>query len=175
MHEKHEIEQYFFDAPTLDLLAALASRFPSPCCLCTPSLGAELARRRVEATTLDVDGRFSGIRGFSLYDLADPTPRDIKFGIIICDPPFLSVPLPQLFHVVSLLSRHDYSQPLLINYLASRAPAITRTFASFDLRPTGYKPGYGTIRNVGRNTMEFFGNLGPRYALSPPPLEIRHL
>ncbi len=172
MHEKHEIEQYFFDASTLDHLAGFASHFPNPCCLCTPSLGAELERRKVAATTLDVDTRFSSLEGFQLYDLEKPVPLGTKFGIIICDPPFLSISLPQLFEVISLLSLSNYSQPLLINYLASRATAITHTFAPFALRPTGYKPGYSTIQNMGRNTMEFFGNVGPEHTLRPTPLVI---
>ena len=58
MYERQEIEQYFFDQPTLDHLAAFAARFSNPCCLCTPSLGEELEKRGVRATTLDLDERF---------------------------------------------------------------------------------------------------------------------
>src|SRR5687768_13477140 len=58
MRERQEIEQYFFDTATLDHLARFAARFPNPCCLCTPSLGAELEARGVKAVTLDIDERF---------------------------------------------------------------------------------------------------------------------
>lgn len=168
MHEKLEIEQYFFDEPTLDHLARFAARFDNPCCLCTPSLGQELERRGLRARTLDLDGRFSFLRGFRLYDISKPEPLDERFGVIICDPPFWSVPLTQLFETIKVLSRGDYSQPLIVNYLVSRAPAITSVFAPFGLQPTGYRPGYVTTQNVGRNQMEFYGNLGPQHPLKPP-------
>jgi len=163
MRERQEIEQYFFDADTLDDLARLASRFDNPCCLCTPSLGEELERRDIRATTLDLDGRFTHLKGFRPYDLSNPQPLNERFGIIICDPPFLTISLPQLFKAIELLSQGDHTQPLLINNLSSRAPQITRVFAPFGVRPTGYRPRYRTIQNVGRNTMELFGNVGEEY------------
>lgn len=168
MHEKPEIEQYFFDTPTLDHLARFAARFDHPCCLCTPSLGQELETRGVLTTTLDIDARFSSLRGFHLYDISKPELLHNKFGIIICDPPFLGVPLTQLLEAIKVLSHGDYKQPLIVNYLASRTPLITSVFAPFNLQPTGYRPGYATIQNVGRNQMEFFGNLGPERPLKPP-------
>ncbi len=160
MRERQEIEQYFFSEETLDDLADLASRFPNPCCLCTPSLGEWLERRGVAATTLDLDDRFTHLRGFRPYDLSNPEPLGERFGIIICDPPFLTISLPQLLSVIEVLSAGDYTQPLLINNLSSRAPQITRIFAPFGLQPTGYRPGYRTIQNVGRNRMELYGNVG---------------
>jgi len=159
MRERQEIEQYFFDDATLDDLTRVASRFDNPCCLCTPSLGEELEKRGVRVTTLDLDERFSHLRDFRLYDLARPEPMGERFGIIICDPPFLTISLPQLFTAIEVLSQQDYTQPLLINNLSSRARQITNVFAPFGLQPTGYHPGYRTIQNVGRNRMELFGNL----------------
>lgn len=168
MHEKLEIEQYFFDEPTLDHLARFAGRFDNPCCLCTPSLGQELERRGIRARTLDLDGRFSLLQGFRLYDISRPEPLDEQFGIIICDPPFWSVSLGQLLETVKVLSHGDYSQPVIVNYLVSRAPIITSVFAAFGLQPTGYRPGYLTTQNVGRNQMEFYGNMGPEHPLRLP-------
>jgi hypothetical protein len=81
------------------------------------------------------------------------------FDLILCDPPFFRVSLAQLFTAIRLLSRYDYRQPLLISYLSRRAANILGTFARFDLRPTGYYPGYLTVQNVDRNGIEFFGNL----------------
>ena len=103
-----------------------------------------------------------------MYDLSEPQRLNKKFGIIICDPPFLNVSLAVLLRAITLLSQDDYSQPLLINYLSTRAPVITSIFAPFRLQPTGYMPGYQTIQNIGRNKMEFFGNLGPEFQLKPP-------
>lgn len=165
MHEKPEIEQFFFDEPTLNRLARLAVRFSNPCCLCTPSLGQELEKGGVSCRTLDVDARFSHLRGFRPYDLGEPEPLGERFGVIICDPPFLTITLQQLFHAVEILSLGNYAQPLLINCLSSRAPLITRIFTPFGLKSTGYGPGYEKIQNSGRNRMEFFGNLGPEYPL----------
>jgi hypothetical protein len=159
MRERQEIEQYFFDDATLDDLAKVASRFDNPCCLCTPSLGEELEKRGVRVTTLDLDERFSHLRGFRTFDLARPEPLGDRFGIIICDPPFLTISLSQLFSAIEVLSQGDDSQPLLLNNLSSRAQQIIRSFAPFGLQPTGYHPGYRTIQNVGRNRMELFGSV----------------
>ena len=168
MHERQEIDQYFFDEPTLRHLARFASRFDNPCCLCTPSLGEELEKRGVQARTLDVDKRFSWLQGFLPYDLSKPEPLDERFGIIICDPPFLQVSLRELLAAIRVLCRDDFTQPILINYLSSRAREITAIFAAFNLQPTGYMPGYRTIQNTARNTMQFYGNLGPQHPLKPP-------
>jgi hypothetical protein len=165
MRERQEIEQYFFDEATLDDLARFASRFDNPCCLCTPSLGEELEKRGVRATTLDLDKRFSHLGGFRPYDLARPESLGERFGIIICDPPFLTISLLQLFTAIEMLSQGDYAKPLLLNNLSSRARQITHVFAPFGLKSTGYRPGYRTIQNVGRNRMELFGNLGGVYEL----------
>ena len=168
MRERPEIEQYFFDTPTLDHLARFAARFPNPCCLCTPSLGEELERRGIRAVTLDIDTRFEHLRGFRHYDVLQPERLDEGFGLIVCDPPFLSISMPRLCEVMRLLSHDDYEQPLLINYLSGRAREITAAFAPFRLEPTGYAPQYARIQNAGRNSMQFYGNLGPEYVLKPP-------
>jgi hypothetical protein len=173
VHERQELEQYFFDDATLDHLARFVARFPDPCCLCTPTLGEELERRGVRTRTLDVDERFAYLRGFRHYDLTRPTWLGERYGIIVCDPPFLYVPLADLLRTVTILSLEDYRQPLLINYLSARATAITSMFSRFGLRPSGYRPGYRSIQNTGRNHMEFFSNLGPEYPLVPPPAVIR--
>jgi hypothetical protein len=159
MDERHEHEQYFFDAPTLAHLAGVAAAYPNPCCLCAPRLGQELERRGVAVRTLDIDTRFAGLAGFRRYDVFRPEWLGEPFGLILCDPPFFRVSLAQLFTAVRLLSRYDYRQPLLISYLSRRATNILGTFARFDLQPTGYYPGYLTVQNVDRNGIEFFGNL----------------
>jgi hypothetical protein len=173
MRERQEIEQYFFDRVTLDHLARLAARFPNPCCLCTPSLGAELESRDVEAVTLDIDERFAHLRGFRRYDVLKPEALDDRFGIILCDPPFLSITMPQLCDVMRLLSHGDYHRPIIVNYWVSKSRDITSAFASFGLKPTGYRPTYTSIQNTGRNAMQLYSNLGPEYLLKPPVTLIR--
>jgi putative N6-adenine methyltransferase len=161
VYERHENEQYFFDAPTLAHLAGFVAAFDNPCCLCTPLLGRDLEIRGVSVRTLDKDERFSGLHGFRKYDLYRPEWLGEEFGLIICDPPFFGLSLSQLFAAVRTLSRNDFRQPLLICYLTRRAESLLGTFAPFHLERTGYCPGYQTVRKLERNEVEFFGNLGP--------------
>lgn len=161
MYEIHANEQYFFDEPTLDRLSRFLARWSAPCCICAPLLGKFAAERGVPVTILDVDERFADVPGFNRYDLYKPIWLEEKFDVIVCDPPFFNVSLSQLFSALRLLSHHDLSQPLMVSYLARRANAITGTFAPFKLRPTGYRPGYQTVKKSTKNEIEFFSNLRP--------------
>jgi hypothetical protein len=159
MYELHENEQYFFDQPTLSYLADFVAKFPSPCCLCAPSLGRELEQRGLPVRTLDIDKRFADLKGFRYYDLYKPEWLGEEFGLIVCDPPFFNVSLAQLFTAIRLLSRHQYNQPVLLSYLTRRAANITGTFANFQIQATGYRPGYQTVQRIERNEIEFYGNV----------------
>lgn len=161
MQERHENEQYFFTPKTTERLADFAARFENPCCICAPSVGAELGRRGVPARVLDIDERFARTPGFRHYDLFRPEWLGEEFGIIVCDPPFFNVSLSQLFAALRLLSRGNYEQPLLISYLSRRAASLRGTFNRFHLAPTGYMPRYQTVQALSRNDVEFFGNLSP--------------
>jgi hypothetical protein len=160
MYELHEHEQYFFDPPTLQHLADFVEGFERPCCLCAPLLGQELERRGLDVRVLDIDERFAHLKGFRRWDIYRPEWLGEEFGLIVCDPPFYNVSLSQLFSAIRLLSRHDYSQPLLVSYLVRRASSLMGTFARFGLEPTGYRPSYQTVQKVERNEIEFFDNLG---------------
>lgn len=159
MHELHENEQYFYDEPTLAYLSRALAAYRSPCCLCTPLLGKRAAELGVNVTILDIDERFATVPGFRRYDIYRPEWLGIEFDLIICDPPFFNVSLSQLFTTIRLLSRNDFRQPLLISYLRRRSQAVLGTFARFDLRPTGYRPGYLTVQKSEHNEIEFFGNV----------------
>jgi hypothetical protein len=165
MRERQEIEQYFFSGETLDHLGRFAMRFERPCGLCTPSLGAELEARGVKATTLDIDERFSHLRGFRRYDVLSPEPLDERFGVIICDPPFLSITPQRLYEVIKLLSHGDHSQALVINYWVSKARQLTDAFAPFGIEATGYAPQYAHIQNSGRNAMQLYSNVEATHPL----------
>lgn len=167
MYELHENEQYFFDEATLARLSGFLLRFSAPCCLCAPLLGKRLAERGANMTVLDIDGRFSGVRGFRRWDIYRPEWLGAEFDLIVCDPPFFNVSLSQLFAALRMLSRNDFSQPLLVSYLKRRSEAILGAFAPFGLEPTGYLPSYQTVQPVERNEIEFFSNL--------PEEEIRRL
>ncbi len=161
MYEKHEKEQYFFDKATLGHLADFVSGFPNPCCICAPLLGKELESRGVSVRILDIDERFAKLNGFRKFDIYKPEWLGEEYGLIVCDPPFFRVSLSQLFTALRLLSRNDYSQPLLVSYLTRRASSVVGAFGNFGLEPTGYFPGYQTVQKVERNDIEFFGNLSP--------------
>lgn len=165
MIEKHEHEQYFWTPATVNGLADFLEEFENPCCLCAPTVGAELARRGKRVTNLDRDERFADSAGFRQYDLYRPEYLKEKFDIILCDPPFFGTSLAQLFHSLRVLAQYDFSQPLFVAYLERRAASIEGTFTRFGLRATGIRPAYITVQDTDRNLIAFFSNLPEeRYA-----------
>ena len=160
MRERHEREQYFFDESTVDHLARFLSRWPSPCCVGAPMVARRLAEGGHDVTLLDVDDRFADIvPGFHRYDLTRPTWIDRRFDVLLCDPPFFGVSLKQLAAAIQLLSHHDFTQPIVVGYLTRRAEALRSAFARFQLVAAGYRPGYLTVTNEGKNEMELYANL----------------
>ena len=160
MYELHKNEQYFFNDATLSDLDSFLSGFDNIGILCAPMLGQTLANSKKDITILDIDERFSNARGFRYWNIYRPERLPQAFEIIICDPPFFKVSLSQLFKAIRILSHYNFDQPLLISYLHRRANAITGTFSHFHLEPTGYFPGYVTVKDTEKNKIEFFGNLG---------------
>jgi len=158
MDERHEREQYFFDAPTLRALADFAGGFERVCCLCAPMLGRELHRRGRAVRVLDVDRRFADLPAFREWDLCRPAHLDEEFDLLICDPPFFNVPLSRLFTAVRLLCHFDPSRRVLISYPLRRRRAIMGAFSPFGLRPTGFRPTYQTVQKCEKNDIEFFAN-----------------
>ncbi len=158
MLERHEWEQYFWDAPTLETLPDVTARFEFPCALCAPMLGRALSERGIKARVLDSDERFAADANFAHFDLYRPLWRAETYGAIFCDPPFWEVSLSQLFAAIRLLAHHNWEQPLAICYPTRRAKNICGTFARFGLQPTGYFPGYLTVQQLERNRIEFFAN-----------------
>lgn len=159
MNERHEHEQYFFDAPTLAWFVAQLEAFDHPCCLCTPTLGRALAQRGKAISLLDIDERFVDVTGFQHFDLTAPRWLGKTFGAIVCDPPFFNVSLHQLVQAVRLLSQHNVEQPLFMTYLKRREAAFLRAFQAFRLRPTGVHCGYETVIASARNTIEVYSNV----------------
>jgi len=159
MHENHQREQYFFDAPTVTHLTTFVASYDRVCCLCAPTLGKALADAGRPVTVLDIDERFADVPGYRRYDLYRPEWLGQEFDLIVCDPPFFNVSLSQLFAAIRTLARHQFDQPLLISYLCRRSDNIQGTFAPFGLRAMGYRPGYLTVEATERNAIEFFGNL----------------
>lgn len=160
MYELHKYEQYFFDEATINRLANFVMQYHFPCCLCTPLLGQELERRGIRTCTLDIDTRFTTLRGYRQFDLTRPEWLGEHYGLIVCDPPFFNVSLHRLFNAIRVLSRYDYSQPLLIFYLARRAVSVIGTFSRFGVEPLDFRAGYLTVQGSERNDVALFGNLG---------------
>ncbi len=158
MLERHEAEQYFWDAQTLKTLLDVAGVFDFPCALCAPLLGRALDERGIASRSLDFDERFATDENYAHFDLYRPLWRDETYGVILCDPPFWKVSLSQLFAAIRLLGHHSFEQPLAICYPTRRAKNICGTFAKFGLEPTGYFPGYLTVQELERNRIEFFAN-----------------
>ncbi len=159
MDELHSNEQYFFDSDTLNQLATFLEGWANPCCICCPMLGKALESRGIDVTILDIDERFSSLKGFQKYDLLRPEWVSKKFGIIICDPPFYNLSLSRLNYALKMLSHHDYSQPMMVAYLKRRQKAVLRAFSKFNLQPSGYYPGYETVQDCPKNEIEFFSNV----------------
>ena len=156
--EHHHREQYFFDGQTLGELANFIGLFQSPCCLCAPMLGRELHHRGRKVAVLDVDQRFGDLPGFVEWDLYRPKHLDQEFDLIVCNPPFFKVSLSQLFTAVRLLCHFNLTRQVMISYPLRRRNAILGTFAPFNLAPTGYRPGYLTVRQCEKNDIEFYAN-----------------
>lgn len=162
MYELHKNEQYFFDDATIRHLTAFLLPYEKVCVLCAPMLGRSLAEARNNVTVLDIDERFSDVKGFLSWNIFKPQWINHAFDIIICDPPFFNVSLEQLFKAIRMLSHNNFDQKLLIGYLTRRSHAITGSFGLFNLSGTGYYPSYVTVQKTERNEIEFFGNLTPQ-------------
>jgi len=70
--ENRGYEQFFFNEESLLRLAEVVSDFSQPCLLCAPTLGAELESRGRQCRILDIDMRFSGLKGFKFFDIHRP-------------------------------------------------------------------------------------------------------
>ncbi len=157
--ENHQLEQYFFDRPTIDMLADVLVQVDEPCCLCVPMVARELNARGRAVTLLEADKRFADIPGFTEYDLYRPRSVERRFDLILCDPPFNRVLLSQLFTAIRVLARGSFAQPLLLAWPADRASDLIGTFAPFGLRATGVVAGYRSVKDIPENRIELFTNM----------------
>ncbi len=160
MEERHEHEQYFFAEPSVNHLAQFLGRYDSVCALCTPMVGRRLAEAGKNVVTLDLDERFSDVRGFKRWDIHRPERLQQKFDVIVCDPPFFNISLARLFHAIRVLAHDRFEQKLLIAHPRRRCDALLGTFAPFGLESTGFSPTYVSIEKTEHNEVELFGNLG---------------
>lgn len=159
--ERRDSEQYFFDSETADALADFLEPLGCACLLCAPTVGVELEDRGCAPVILDLNERFSGLRGFRHWDIARPTRLPERFGIIFSDPPFFTVSLSQLFAAVKTLAHFDFEQRVAITYLVRREAAFLAVFAPFRMKRTTIRPTYATVETMGRNEIALFTNFEP--------------
>lgn len=172
MYELHKYEQYFFDESTLKRFSLfLKSGYENLriCCLCAPLLGKRLLEEHnMDVDILDIDERFSDLKtqrndkpNFVFYDLEHPSYlAGREYDLIICDPPFFSVSLSQLFDSIRMLSKYNFESNIMISYLKRRESSILGTFYRFNLKPTGFYPTYQTVDTKGeKNKIEFYSNI----------------
>lgn len=147
VQEDHRYEQYYFDAQTRKALTGLLADFERPLLLCAPSLAVAL-----EETTptsdyllLDRDERFSFLRGFRRWDLADAAEvacvGDSRPDVVLCDPPFANFPLQRLRDAINVLAPRA---PLYLAYNVRREEEVQRAFGGWHhpldrLGPLGYE------------------------------------
>lgn len=158
IHENHAREQYFWNRETVCALADLLEAYEKPCCVCTPSVGAELIRRGRSVTILDIDERFAAMPGFQKWDLTKPTVLAADFDVFLVDPPFFNVSLSKVFQSLRLLARFDPSRTVLIAWLKRRESALLSRFQFFGVEATGIKLGYETVESCPKNDIELYAN-----------------
>jgi len=153
--EQHRNEQYFFDTATKNWLTDLIMPFGDPCLVGVPTVAREMGDVRL----LDIDERFADCAGFVKWDLYRPEPREERYDLIVCDPPFNTVSLSQLFTALQVLAQGDFTQEILITGLASREQNLLATFHPFGLEPTGVQARYVSVQDQdGRNKILFYSN-----------------
>src|SRR5262245_54808808 len=69
MEELHQNEQYFFTPGTLARLTRFLGRYHQVGVLCAPMLGRALSEAGQPVRFLDIDERFSAVKGFLRWDI----------------------------------------------------------------------------------------------------------
>jgi hypothetical protein len=95
------------------------------------------------------------VAGYRRFGVTDPRPPDEQYGIILFDPPFFNAAPATQLAAVRMLAVGDGAQPLLVWWLVRRQSPLLEAVAAFGLGPTGYRPGYLSVPNEGKNVIEF--------------------
>lgn len=157
--ERHDKEQYFFDDETLRFLVSTCLGRGKICCLCCPSLGMALEQAGQDVHTLDIDERFSVLNGFRQFDIESPTWLGVKYGLIVCDPPFFLIAPSLLRKTIDMISLYDHQQLLVISYLRRREETILEAFRSYGLIPSRRVAGYKSVLDKEKGLIEFYDNI----------------
>lgn len=137
------LSQIFFTQQTASALVRALDAYVNPCCLCTPRLAAEWARRGRRVTLLDIDPRFAEFAEFLPYDLREPQPINREFDVIIADPPFfIPEPVHQAIHVLAGDRRPD----LFLVFAVEHEAELLRLFAEYRLQPTDFNLRHSNVK-----------------------------
>jgi hypothetical protein len=144
--EKKEIEQYFFTENVLSNLVEALTYEDDILCLCTPAV-ADAFHRLKERTVacLDIDDRFNYLPGYMSYDVLNPVEIEFKPKVIIIDPPFFGIGLPDLYKAVECITKGDKSTKILFAFVQREEKSLLFAFKSYGLKATKFKLEYVSV------------------------------
>lgn len=151
-----KLGQYFFSNEFIKELANKLERFESPCCLCTPSLGAYWFENGKTVTILDIDKRFDFAPGYMYFDLEKPVEVDQTFDVIIVDPIFVEPAV--LLKAINTITKDNYNQKLMVVYPVRWENRLLEVFKEYQLSPSGYHPQHTYVTEEGRKKYQFYSN-----------------
>lgn len=154
--ERHDLEQYFWTTTTVHSLRRALACDPGLCCLATPSLAHafHVEEPTQEVRLLDIDRRFSYLPGFRFWDIRRPEPLGDSepFRVVVFDPPFFYIPMPELHRAVLEVCKGDTKTNLLIGFLVREQATLLEVFKEFGLARTKFVLEYATVKpNKWRN------------------------
>jgi hypothetical protein len=163
--EKREYDQFFFSEECLKKLVGVVSNFNNPCALCVPTLGYELEKQGKQCRTLDIDARFSWLKGFKYYDMHLPTDFNEEYDLLLCDPPF-KLDVQQIFEAVNKLKREGTT--IIVSWYQSRLDQFLQAFSVLHIKPVGVTLSYrdndicfyneSEARKFGKVSVELYSN-----------------
>jgi hypothetical protein len=139
MIEKREYDQFFFSEECLMKLVRVVNNFEKPCVLCAPTLGLELERQGKKCKTLDIDIRFSELKGFKYYDITYPIDLNEEYDLLICDPPF-KLDVQQIYEAINTLKNDNTT--IVVSWYQSRLEQFLQTFSTLHIKSVGVTLSY---------------------------------
>jgi hypothetical protein len=163
--EDHAYEQFFYSDATNRRLSKIVHSYRYPVLLCNPSLAVIAEEADMPYRLLDRDRRFSFLKGFREFSLAEPYLVDESYDAIFCDPPFANVTPQQLVKCLRLMapSRKQASVPLYIAYNSIRENALLEAFKEYPGPQLERKFGltYRSVREDTQKCIYLYGPKGP--------------
>ena len=127
-------EQFFFSKSTAEYLTHKLSDFNYVCCLCTPRLACEIEKSGKKVRLLDIDDRFSFIRGYQPYDISRGEKLNEDFDAVFVDAPFSLSEIELLHGIECVCNGCKGGVTLCVVFPAVREASLLRTFAPYKLK-----------------------------------------